>query len=214
MNRLLVLLCIIPLLLAKGEINAQSRYFAEIGILGGGTFYLGDASSVPFTNLNAAYGGFLKYKLNERYAFGLQATGGKVNIPAFESIKAHTTSIADVEALAEFHFFDYGLGRKHSQTKRATPYIFAGVGCVIYEQNAAFTIPFGVGAKFKLSERTNLGITWSIKKIFKDDFDQIDNPRALNKSVFINNDWYSSFTLAFSVDFWQFCRTCYSGLRK
>ncbi len=203
-------------LLIATNVQAQERYFAEVGILGGGTFYLGDANKIPFTHLDATYGGFVKYKLDKRYSFGLQAAAGKVRIPAYENFAAHKTSFVDVEAIAEFNFFDFGFDRRNSLTKRATPYIFAGVGCVIYSAkgDAAVTLPFGIGGKFKLSEQWNLGITWSMSKVFKDNFDDIDNPRGLNKLGLINNDWYSKFTVYLSFDFWQYCRTCHSGLRK
>ena len=164
--------------------------------------------------MDATYGGFVKYKLDKRYSFGLQVAGGRVRIPSFEDFAAAKTPFVDIEAIAEFNFFDFGYDRLKSLTKRATPYIFVGVGCVTYNRTAAFTIPFGVGGKFKLSERFNLGIAWSMNKVFNDNFDNIDNPRGLNKSGLINNDWYSKITLYLSFDFWQYCRTCYSGLKK
>ncbi|MBO7254918.1 MAG: hypothetical protein J6U79_00905 [Paludibacteraceae bacterium] len=202
------------LILIVANVQSQSRYFAEIGAFGGGTFYLGDANKTPFTYIDATYGGFIKYKLDKRYSFGLQIAGGKVRIPSYENFAAAKTPFVDVEATAEFNFFDFGYDRLKSLTKRATPYIFIGVGCVAYNKKAAFTIPFGVGGKFKLSEQFNLGVTWSMNKVFDDDFDNIDNPRGLNKGVLINNDWYSKITLYLSFDFWQYCRTCHSGLKK
>ena len=52
-----------------------------------------------------------------------------------------------------------------------------------------------------------------MNKVFDDDFDNIDNPRGLNKGVLINNDWYSKINLSLSFDFWRICPTCHSGLR-
>ncbi len=196
-----------------GSAFSQERYVAEVGVQGGGTFYLGDANKVPFAKMGATYGGFFKYKLDKRYSFGLHAAGGFVQIPAFEEKGRTKTNFVDIEAIAEFNFFDFGLDQLKSTTKRATPYIFLGVGCVVYDNAAAFVLPFGVGGKFKLSERLNLGLTWTMEKVFADDFDKIDNPRGLNKGAFMNNDWYSKLTLSLSFDFWKVCPTCHSGLK-
>lgn len=195
------------------KILAQDRYIAEVGILGGGTFYLGDANATPFKSMDYCAGGFLKYKFNERFSLGLQATGGKISVPPFNGGYPFRTNFADVEVLGEFNFFDFGYEtRYNTKTKPCTPYIFLGAGASIYTRGASFMLPFGVGGKFKLSEQFNLGLTWSMKKLFQDNLDNIDNPRSLERNVLINNDWYSEITLYLSFDFWNMCATCQSGL--
>ena len=207
------LLVLLFLLTAKA-VNAETEdFFMEAGVCGGGAFYLGDANSVPFSRMGGVGGAFLKYKLDRRWSFGVQVNAGRVGIPNFESEGSWKRLFVDAEALAEFNFFDFGYDRLKSQTRRATPYVFVGTGCCFYQDGVAFELPFGVGGKFKLSKRCNMYVTWSMCKLFKDNFDKVDNPRGLNKSKFINNDWYSKLTVGLSFDFWKYCMECRSGLK-
>jgi hypothetical protein len=47
---------------------SQEDYKAEIGLMGGGAYYLGDANSLVFMNLQPAYGGFFRYRYDDRIA--------------------------------------------------------------------------------------------------------------------------------------------------
>jgi hypothetical protein len=69
--------------------------------------------------------------------------------------------------------------------------------------------PFGIGFKYKLKNRLNIGLELSLHKFFKDDFDvtdiepdwNLDKPYGINSSLLKNNDWYS-LTIIFMT--WEF----------
>jgi hypothetical protein len=57
------------LLLGAGLMNAQEdTYFAEIGVHGGSSYYLGDANNVLFKNAQLSYGLIYRQKFNPRLA--------------------------------------------------------------------------------------------------------------------------------------------------
>ena len=70
-------------------------------------------------------------------------------------------------------------------------------------------MPFGMGFKYKLKNRVNIGIEFSFRKLFADDFDVVNNesgfnlnePYDIKSSKLKNQDWYS-LTLLFLT--WEF----------
>jgi len=50
------------------QVNAQDTYFAEIGVHGGTSYYLGDANNQLFKNPELAYGLIYRQKINQRFA--------------------------------------------------------------------------------------------------------------------------------------------------
>jgi hypothetical protein len=111
----------------------------------------------------------------------------------------------DLSLQEEFNFFEYNLLNSGSWTRYFSPYIFAGVGLGLFKQDDkmiyAPNIPFGFGVKYKLIKRVNIGLEWSMHKLFTDKFDAVDDPYANKGSGLINNDWYSMATFFISFDF-------------
>jgi hypothetical protein len=55
-----------------------------------------------------------------------------------------------------------------------------------------FSVPFGLGAKYMVSQNATIGFEWGFRKTFRDNIDGVVNPGGtLDKSSTNNADWYS-----------------------
>jgi hypothetical protein len=177
--------------------QSQSRF--ELGAMGGTNFYLGDLNSTIFNVLQPAYGGFFRVNINPRYAIKTQVVSASLLEP-FEM------DYTDISSRLEFNFYDYGLPNYHKRGRHLlSPYIFAGIGITSYPDlyngtNLSVNFPFGAGLKLKVWDKMNIGLEWSMHKLFVDNFDHVDNPNNIQTSIFYNNDWYSFATLSLSYD--------------
>ena len=76
---------------------------------------------------------------------------------------------------------------------------------------ASPNIPLGVGMKYKIKNRLNLGCEFSFRKLFGDGLegkDMLDDPYGVKSSALKNKDWYSFLLLSVTWDFGPRCRTC------
>ena len=120
----------------------------------------------------------------------------------------------------EFNFFPYSDKFAYAGAKRITPYVFLGLGITYGTGNEAFfgpNIPLGVGVKYKIKNRINLGCEISFRKLFGDKFDVtngdnaiLDNPYQISGSILKNIDWYSFLLLSVTWDFGPRNRPCNS----
>ena len=71
-------------------------------------------------------------------------------------------------------------------------------------------IPLGVGVKFKVNKRLNLGLEFLMKKVFSDklDGDNLSDPYQIKSSFAKNTDWYSTLTFTISYEFSKRCAVC------
>lgn len=102
----------------------------EVGVFGGGSYYLGDLNpALHFNQTQVAYGAVARYNSSTRWAFKLSYTRGKVKgddlkTKAVANRELNFQSVInDVSFVAEFNFWDYFTGSKKSNY---APYIFAG----------------------------------------------------------------------------------------
>jgi len=206
----------------------QDEFRAEIGILGGVAYYIGDANSIPFNNLTPAYGALFRYKFTPRFAARAEFTrtsvfGGGfvgVTVPEFPDyihmVDARFDNPINVLDFAgEFNFFDLERSLNRRTSRIFSPYIFVGVGMMnyLYEGNEQFTLslPFGVGIKLKLGQRFNFNAQFSNRLLFADNLEGIsdfNNPRGLNGSNFLNNDMLSTLTIGITYNIWRRCPGC------
>jgi hypothetical protein len=104
----------------------------ELGLFGGGSYYLGELNpGLHFSGTQLSYGALARLNLNKRWAFRFSYYRGKLQsddtknafIPNnglnFQSV------INDFSLVAEFNFLEYFTGSKKTYI---TPYIFAGIG--------------------------------------------------------------------------------------
>lgn len=210
-------------LLSAFNCRAQEDYRFDFGAGVGMTGYLGDANtSNLFQNPGWDAELFLRYIFNPRiaiktnlYAGGLRGNSEQMTnvFPDGENFKFSTT-FYELGELFEFNFFEYGIGETYRKLKRVTPYITAGLSLTMWTVDkslyAGFTIPMGIGVKFKANERLNLGLEFLMKKVFSDRLDgvNLEDPYTIKSSFAKNTDWYSTLTLTISYDFSKRCAQC------
>ena len=202
---------------------AQEDYRFDIGAGLGMTGYLGDANtanlwSEPGWDFEALF----RYIANPRWAFKTNFYAGNLRgdsskmtnvFPGGETFSFSTT-FYELGEMVEFNFFNYGMGETYRKLKRISPYIAAGIGMTIWsidgKTGAAFNIPLGVGLKYKLSQRWNIGFEFLMKKTFSDrlDGEQLKDPYGIKSSFMKNTDWYSTMSLTISYEFSKRCAVC------
>ncbi len=134
---------------------------------------------------------------------------------SFRTSFKFSTLFYELGEMAEFHFFNYGMGETYRRLKRWTPYIAAGVSLTAWsvdgKPGATFTIPLGAGFKFKPSLRWNIGLEFLMKKTFTDriDGEQLSDPYGIKSEFMKNTDWYSTFTISISYEFSKRCAVCH-----
>ncbi|MEE3485480.1 MAG: DUF6089 family protein [Bacteroidales bacterium] len=212
------------------HVNAQARYIGEFGILGGDSYYNGDANSTKiFIENHVAFGGFIRAHITDRCMLKVNVIrgGASGDTRNFENLLPKgqqadfTQKFWDIGLHVEHNFLKYGMSYWDREMKRHTPYILIGPGLTIYDQwsgsQLTFNLTFGVGYKFKICERLNLGVEWSMRKLFVDDFDVtnvhnkiLNDPYKMGHSWIKNNDYYTCAYVFLSVDFLRrkgACRT-------
>lgn len=209
---------------STSQVSAQEDYRFDIGGGFGMTGYLGDANTSnllqhPSWDVEA----FLRYILNPRFAFktnlyvgGLSGNSADMTnvFPGNETFKFSST-FYELGELVEFNFFNYGMGERYRKLKRFTPYIAAGLGFMVWQTDKktgfSVNIPLGVGVKFKLNKRVNLGFEFLMKKTFSDKLDgeNLSDPYKIQSSFMKNTDWYSTMTFTISYEFSERCAVCH-----
>ena len=209
------------LLLGAGLMNAQEdTYFAEIGVHGGSSYYLGDANNVLFKNAQLSYGLIYRQKFNPRLAAHLSwnsaTVAGKGSIDNVNNI-SFNNRVNAFDLAGEFNFFSYERKEYLPFSKTFTPFIFAGVGTVIGDSIETrlsekitlpfgVSIPFGVGFKMMIGDRLNLNVIWSSRMMFSDDLEGkkvFNDPAKLNGTNIFNNDMLSTLTVGITLNIWK-----------
>ena len=193
------------------------EYKYEIGGMAGGAYYMGDLNKNGFfKGLNPSLGAVFRYNVNFRWALkaNLQwsqvsgSTDGLENVFPEQAQGSFTKQVIDLGAQGEFNFFPYSDKFTYAGAKRFSPYVRLGMGVAVAPGGggtmASFYLPLGIGAKYKVKPRLNLGCEFSFRKLFSDKLegdDRFDDPYQVGKSAWKNNDWVSY--LLFSVT-WDF----------
>jgi len=212
--RLIGLLVFICIAFNFSNINAQEEnYRAEIGIHGGGSFYLGDANEKLFHNMQPAFGLIYRHKLNPRIAghisWNYSSIVGSDSLPNNTEVSFNNTVNA-IDFCGEFNFFDLERKEYKPFSKIYSTFIFAGIGTMVYNFETALTltpsIPFGVGMKIMMGKRFNLNIMWSNRLLFSDKLEgliELNDPATLNGSNIFNNDIFSTVSLGITFNIWK-----------
>lgn len=218
-----ILLPLLLLFAAAVPASAQIDYKFDIGGGAGMSGYLGDANTSnlfgnPSWNVEAVF----RYLFNPRLALKTNLTVGGLRgnsadmenvFPDAQTFKFNTT-FYEVGEMFEFNFFNYGMGERYRKLKRISPYVTAGIGFLVWtvDGKSGFTvdIPFGVGVKYKLRPRVNLGAEFLMKKTLSDkvDGDNLKDPYQIKSSFMKNTDWISTLTFTISYEFGERCRAC------
>ena len=203
------------------------EYRYELGAVVGGCSYYGDANySTPWDNMNIMGGLVGRYNINPRMAvkgnlavarISGSTVGNDNRFPGGDVEFSRT--LCDLCAQFECHFFAYGDGVGYKKTHRLAPYIFAGVGLTYAPKPAnhvfAPNIPLGIGLKYKIAPRLNLGCELSFTFTFSDRLDVtdktapvLDDPYGIDSSIFKNNDSYSYLSISVTYDLSPKYRKC------
>ena len=126
-----------------------------------------------------------------------------------------SNTMVDLCATYEYNFWPYGTGRDYRGAKRLTPFIFGGLGATFVKTDSknVFTanLPIGIGVKYKLADRLNLGVEWAIHFSMNDKLDGMADPYKITSSgAFKNTDCYSALQVTLTYSFMAKCRTCHN----
>lgn len=219
-----LLICSISHSFGQGEVE----YKMELGGMLGGCFYMGDANyTTPFKNLGIAGGAVARYIFNPRMAVKADLAVGRIsgNTEDFKNVypenrqASFKRNIFDLGAQFEYNFFGYGNGLGYKGSKRFTPYILGGFGFTFAPAPAkrVFTInfPIGVGVKYKIAKRLNIGCEFTMRFSLSDQLDvtnkdglQLDDPYGIKSGGFKNKDSYSFTTVFITYDLFPKYRKC------
>jgi hypothetical protein len=133
----------------------------ELGVFGGGSYYMGDLNPKrPFELTQPAFGFVYRYNFHNRIALKASLTRGKVIgddlITKYREERAinFESNINELAAVMEFNFFEYFTGSSRSFI---TPYIFGGLGVFTYNPKATYN-----GETFNLAKINTEGVDYSL----------------------------------------------------
>ena len=229
---LILLLLALPL---KGRAQ-DLEYRMELGGGLGTCFYTGDANSSPFRHPSVMGGVIARRILNPRMvvkgdlAFGhVYGNSSGIFIPndatsltpeGGQLTKVHfKRNLLDLGAQFEFNFWGYGLGGGYKGHSPLTPYATAGLGFTLAmgggtNANLALNAPIGVGVKYKLKPRLNVGAEWTMRFTTTDKLDvsgeypQLNHPYGIESTGFKNKDCYSFLMFFVTYDLSPKYRQC------
>ncbi len=224
-NRIITLTVMtIALLLSPHYALAQEESYrfdigAGIGIGG----YMGDLNeSNPLAKPGFTGEIAFRYRFDTRWALstilGYSSLSGDSRQldSALPDNAAYTfrSSVIDLSERIEVNFFAFGIGETYKNLRRWSPYLAVGLGLAAAscegETHAAFTVPMAVGLRYKLHERINLALEFSMTKAFGDHIDgDIADLYQIRSSFLKNTDWYSRLALSVSYEFGLRCPTCH-----
>ncbi len=219
------LLFLIILMLSATRISAQDdpQYRMEIGAGVGMVSYEGDFNGNILKNMQPMFSGLWRYNFDPYKDIRLSASYGKLKgsskdvktyYPDYKTEEySFSNNVIDVSLVFEYNFWPYGTGRDYRGAKRLTPYIYGGLGATSVSggSKSVFTanVPIGVGVKYKVAERLNVGLDWGIHFSLSDELDGVKDPyRVKSSGMFKNTDCYSMLQLTLTYSFKAKCRTC------
>ena len=217
MKKLAVIMLMIATLMAA---QAQEYRFEAGGAIGM-SGYLGDANNANLLKKpRYVAGGLFRYIINSRMALKANLLTAKIsgnsanlaNTYPDAQTYAFSSQLYDLGAQFEFNFLNYGIGSKYLKLKRISPYLTLGLGATLATGDGdAFTlnVPMGVGVKYKLSERLNIGLEFTMRKTFSDELDGLKDLNGITSGFAKNTDWYSFTMISITYEFSKRCRTCH-----
>lgn len=210
---------------ATETLQAQSApYKFDFGVQLGMSGYLGEANSSNIFHKPGFDGeASVRYIHDTRWAFrgvfstfGLSGdTEGMANVLPGNATYKFSTQVYELDARVEFNFFSYGIGETYKRLKRWSPYLTVGLGAALASSGGntavAPAIPMGFGVKYKLRERLNLGLEFTMTKAFSHKFDgpYLNDINNIKIAFYKDTDWYSRLTIGISYEFGKRCETCH-----
>lgn len=217
----------ILLLVAAVQTQAQDdvEYRMEVGVGAGLVSYLGDFNGSVVKNMQPMGSLVWRWVLNPRMALRAKGSYGKLKGSSadvqtyYPDMQAKpyqfNHSLGDLGVTFEYNFWPYGTGRDYRGAKRLTPFIFGGVGGTYVSGGPKDVwtahVPLGLGVKYKLGDRVNIGLEWAAHFSLSDKLDGVVDPYLVKSSgLFKNTDGYSTLLVTFTYSFQAKCRTCHN----
>ena len=222
-------LAAVLLLLPVCAVSAQElEYNMELGGMVGGCFYMGDANyATPFKNMSMTGGVLARYNINPRMAVKGDLAMGRIKgstkglankFPSGEH-STFSRNVYELGAQFEYNFFAYGTGAGYKGSHRLAPYLIGGLGLTYAPKPAnhvvAMSFPLGLGVKYKIAERINMGAEWTMRFTTSDKLDvtskeglQLNDPYGVKSKGLKNRDSYSWLVLYVSYDMFPKYRKC------
>lgn len=217
-----MMLCLATAVRADG---LEYRY--EVGAMVGGSSYYGDVNyTSPINNINVMGGVVWRYNINPRMAVKTNLAVARIS-GTTEGLDNRFPGgdvdfgrlLCDLGAQYELHFFAYGDGSGYKQSRRLAPYLLAGVGMTYAPAPAkhVFTanIPVGLGLKWKVAPRLNLGCELTYRFSFSDNLDVtretapvLNDPYGIDGGFLKNKDSYSFLSIFVTYDLSPKYRKC------
>ena len=213
------------MLAAMLNMNAQTddEYLMEIGGGVGFLGYLGDYNNVLTRDLQPMATLLVRRNLNPYMGLRLAASFGKLKgderdvktVYPSTGVTPYSFSrtLTDVSLTYEYNFWPYGTGHDYYGAKRLTPFVFLGLGGTYAggDGSSVFTanVPIGLGLKYKVGQRMNVGVEWAMHFSMSDKLDGRNDPYGITSSgMFKNTDCYSVLQLTLRYSFMPKCTTC------
>lgn len=216
------------MLCLAGAVRADGlEYRYELGGMVGCSSYYGDANyHVPMKNINAMGGILWRYNINPRMAVktdlalaGISGTTAGLDNQFPGEDVSFKRMIYELGAQFEYSFWAYGDGTGYKGTHKLVPYIFAGLGFTYAPKPAhhvfSANLPVGLGVKYKVIPRLNIGCELSFRFTHTDKLDVTDktapmlnDPYGIKSGWLKNKDNYSFLSLFVTYDLSPKYRKC------
>lgn len=202
--------------------QTDDEYRFEIGAGVGLVSYLGDFNGSPLKNNQPLGALLLRYVINPYMALRLGVSAGTLKgsptdvgtwYPDLsETPTSFNNTLTDLSLTYEYNFWPYGTGNDYRGAQRLTPFIMIGLGATYIkadENVLTANVPLGIGLKYKITKRLNLGLEWAVHFSLSDKLDGVKDPYTIkSKGLFKNTDCYSAFQLTLTYSFLPKCLTC------
>ena len=218
-----LIVCHLTFLTASAQGNVEYR--AEIGAGVGMVNYLGDFNGSltgemqPMGSVVARwlFNPYMGSRINLAYGkLKGSSKGVETYYPDYvDNPYEFDRTLIDLSMMFEYNFWPYGTGREYRGAKRLTPFIFGGLGATYASggEKNIFTanLPLGLGVKYKLADRLNLGVEWAVHFSLNDELDGVKDPYHVQSTgLFKNSDCYSALQVTLTYSFMPKCRTCHN----
>lgn len=214
--------------LDKAAAQEDAEYRMEVGVGGGLMGYLGDFNGNLAKDMQPMGSVLGRYNFNPYMGLKVNVMYGKMKgssedvdtyYPDFaENIYEFNNTLVGFDLTCEYNFWPYGTGREYRWAKRITPFVFGGIGGTYVsikdgDKKSAFTasVPVGIGLKYKVNNRMNVGLEWAMHFSLSDELDGQKDPYGITSSgAFKNTDCYSTLQVTLTYSFSARCRTCHN----
>ena len=211
--------------------QSEPEYLMEAGAGVGLMSYEGDFNGSILKCMQPTASLILRRLLNPRQGFRMTLGYGKLkgssddsntvypdySTPAYKHGDSYSfnNSLIDLNVTYEYNFWPYGTGKEYRGAKKLTPFVFIGLGGTYVSgggNNAmALSFPLGVGIKYKIAQRLNLNLDWTMHFTTSDKLDGVEDPYLVKTSgMFKNSDCYSTLKLSLTYSFKEKCRVCHN----